>query len=88
MEMLKNLANYERSNRYNSENSTIFLRRKVIVNNIEINEDKRISNEFNNFFIDIDPEQQKRFQDLQDLSKTMYQNLTQLCPLEQLLLMN
>ena len=59
MEMLKNLANYERSNRYNSENSTILLRCKIIVNNTEINEDKRISNEFNNFFIDIDPEQQK-----------------------------
>ena len=29
---------------------------KIIVNNIEINEDKRIVNEFNNFFIHIDPE--------------------------------
>ena len=26
---------------------------KIIVNNIEINEEKRIANEFNNFFVDI-----------------------------------
>ena len=92
MEMLKNVANYERSKtRKNSVKfgkHNHFLPRKIIVNNIEINEDKRIANKFNNFFIDIDPEQQKRLEDLQDLSKTMYQNLTQLCPLDQLLLMN
>ena len=64
-----------------------FLLRKNIVNDIEINEDKREANEFHNFFIDIGPEQQKRFQDLQNLQKTMYQNLTQPCPLDQLLLM-
>ena len=29
---------------------------KIIVENIEINEEKRIANEFNNFFTDIDPE--------------------------------
>ena len=61
---------------------------KTIVNNIEINEHKRIANEFHNFFINLRSEHQKRFQDLQDLSKTMYQNLTQRCPLDQLLLMN
>ena len=65
-----------------------FLPHKIIVNNIKLNEDKRIANEFNDFFLDIGPQQQKRFQDLQDLSKTMHQNLTQLCPLDQLMLMN
>ena len=64
------------------------LPRKVIVNNIEINEDKQIAKKFNDFLIDIGPEQQKRFQDLQDLSKTMYQNLTRLCPRGKLLLMD
>ena len=33
-----------------------FLSSKIILNSIEINEDKRIANEFNNFFIDIGPE--------------------------------
>ena len=33
---------------------------KIIVNNIEINEDKRIANEFNNFFISIGPELAKK----------------------------
>ena len=33
---------------------------KIIVNNIEVNEDKRIANEFNNFFIDIGPELAKQ----------------------------
>ena len=32
------------------------LPRKVIASNIEINEEKRIGNEFINFFIDIGPE--------------------------------
>ena len=31
---------------------------------------------------------QKRFQDLQDILKTMYQNLIELCPLDQLMLMS
>ena len=33
-----------------------FLSCKIIVNNIEINEGKQITNEFNDFFIDIGPE--------------------------------
>ena len=34
----------------------LILPRKIIVNNIEINEEKRIASKFNNFFIDIAPE--------------------------------
>ena len=84
--MLKHVANYQFIGK--TRKPQPLLPRKIIVNNIEINEDKQIANEFNDFFIDIGPEQQKRFQDLQDLSKTMYQNLTRPCPLEKLLLMN
>ena len=29
---------------------------KIIINNIKINEEKQIANEFNNFFIDTGPE--------------------------------
>lgn len=29
---------------------------KIIVNNIKINEEKRIANKLNNFLIDVDPE--------------------------------
>ena len=36
------------------------LPRKVIVSNIEINKEKRIGNEFINFFIDIGPELAKK----------------------------
>ena len=31
------------------------LLRKIVVNNIEINKEKQIANEFNNFFIDVGP---------------------------------
>ena len=31
------------------------LLRKIIVNNIEIDKEKQIANEFNNFFIDVGP---------------------------------
>ena len=50
--MLKNVTNYERSNRQGSENATIFPKQ----NYCEQHKEKRIANEFNNFFIDIGPE--------------------------------
>ena len=57
------LRNVVRPGKYNH-----FLPRDIIVNIFEINEDKPIANKLNDFFIDIGPEQQKGFQDLQDLS--------------------
>ena len=44
---------------------------KITVNNIKINEEKRIAKEFKNFFIDLGPELPKRFQNLQDIPKAM-----------------
>ena len=55
---------------------------KIIINNIEIIDNKRIANEFNNLFIDISPELAIEIP-RQRLSKAMYQNLTRLCPLDQ-----
>ena len=48
-----------------------FMSYKITVNNIKINEEKRIAKEFKNFFIDLGPELPKRFQDLQDIPKAM-----------------
>ena len=56
--------------------------RKIIVNYIKIIKGKWRANEFNNLCINID------LQDIQDLSRTMYQTLARLCPLDQLGIMN
>ena len=53
--MLKNVANFEGSNRKAWKMQPL-LPCKVIVHNIEINEEKRIANEFNDFSIDIGAE--------------------------------
>ena len=61
---------------------------KIIVMYIKINEDKRIANEFNNFFKDISPEQAKEIPRPASSFESYVPKSTRLCTLNQLVLMN
>ena len=61
---------------------------KTIVNSTEINKDKRIANEFNNFFIDIGPELAKEIPRTARSFKSYVPKSNSICSLDQLVLIN